>query len=192
MGNLRELIEKNRSYRRFDQSAGITTAQLEKWIELARFSASGRNMQPLKYALSTGKALNDQIFSHLAWAGYLTDWDGPAEGERPVAYIAVLHDKQVSEKYFCDDGIAMQSILLGAAEDGYGGCIIGSVNRKKVAELLKLPAHLEILWMVALGKPAEKVMVEDADGENIRYWRDENDIHHVPKRRLNDLIWPAQ
>jgi nitroreductase len=86
----------------------------------------------------------------------------------------------------------MQSILLGAAEDGYGGCIIGSVNRKKVAELLKLPAHLEILWMVALGKPAEKVMVEDADGENIRYWRDENDIHHVPKRRLNDLIWPAQ
>lgn len=192
MGNLRELIEKNRSYRRFDQSAGITTAQLEKWIELARFSASGRNMQPLKYALSTGKALNDQIFSHLAWAGYLTDWDGPAEGERPVAYIAVLHDKQVSEKYFCDDGIAMQSILLGAAEDGYGGCIIGSVNRKKVAELLKLPAHLEILWIVALGKPAEKVVVEDSDGENIRYWRDENDIHHVPKRTLNDLIWPAK
>lgn len=192
MGNLRELIEKNRSYRRFDQSAGITTAQLEKWIELARFSASGRNMQPLKYALSTGKVLNDQIFSHLAWAGYLTDWDGPAEGERPVAYIAVLHDKQVSEKYFCDDGIAMQSILLGAAEDGYGGCIIGSVNRKKVAELLKLPAHLEILWIVALGKPAEKVVVEDSDGENIRYWRDENDIHHVPKRTLNDLIWPAK
>ncbi len=192
MGNLRELIEKNRSYRRFDQSAGITTAQLEKWIELARFSASGRNMQPLKYALSTGKVLNDQIFSHLAWAGYLTDWDGPAEGERPVAYIAVLHDMQVSEKYFCDDGIAMQSILLGAAEDGYGGCIIGSVNRKKVAELLKLPAHLEILWIVALGKPAEKVVVEDSDGENIRYWRDENDIHHVPKRTLNDLIWPAK
>ena len=194
MGNLRELIEKNRSYRRSDadQSAGITTAQLEKWIELARFSASGRNMQPLKYALSTGKVLNDQIFSHLAWAGYLTDWDGPAEGERPVAYIAVLHDMQVSEKYFCDDGIAMQSILLGAAEDGYGGCIIGSVNRKKVAELLKLPAHLEILWIVALGKPAEKVVVEDSDGENIRYWRDENDIHHVPKRTLNDLIWPAK
>lgn len=192
MGNIRELVEKNRSYRRFDQSAGITTAQLEKWIELARFSASGRNMQPLKYALSTGKVLNDQIFSHLAWAGYLTDWDGPAEGERPVAYIAVLHDRQVSEKYFCDDGIAMQSILLGATEDGYGGCIIGSVNRKKVAELLKLPAHMEILWIVALGKPAEKVVVEDAEGENIRYWRDENDIHHVPKRTLNDLIWQAQ
>ncbi len=191
MENLKELVKKNRSYRRFDQSAEITTSQLLKWIELARFSASGRNMQPLKYALSAQPTLNDEIFRHLAWAGYLKEWDGPAEGERPAAYIAVLHDKLVSDKYFCDDGIAMQSILLGAVEDGYGGCIIGSVNREKVAELLKLPAHLEILWIIALGRPAEAIVLDDIDGEDIRYWRDENDLHHVPKRKLNDLVWPA-
>ena len=172
MESLRELVRKNRSYRRFDQSAEITTGQLMNWIELARFSASGRNMQPLKFALSTDKKLNRELFTHLAWAGYLTNWKGPAEGERPVAYIAVLHDKQVSDKYFCDDGIAMQSILLGATEAGYGGCILGSVNRKKVAELLELPAHLEILWMIALGKPAETVVLDDAEGYQIRYWRD--------------------
>ncbi len=186
-----ELIAKNRSYRRFRQSERITADQLRKWIALARFSASGRNMQPLKYAFSTDEFLNHEIFGHLAWAGYLTGWGGPEEGERPAAYIAVLHDKQISDSYFCDDGIAMQSILLGAVSDGYGGCIIGSVNRAKVAALLKLPPHLSILWVIALGKPAETVILHDLEGENIRYWRDENDIHHVPKRKLNDLIWPV-
>lgn len=139
MIQLQELVLKNRSYRRFRQSEPITTDQVKKWIGLARLSASGRNMQPLKYAISTQRPLNDSIFSHLAWAGYLSDWKGPAEGERPAAYIVVLHDTKISGKYYCDDGIAMQSILLGAVNDGYGGCIIGSVNRAAVAQLLGLP-----------------------------------------------------
>lgn len=187
-----ELIRTNRSYRRFHQSERITVEQLEKWISLARFSASGRNMQPLKYALSTEESMNNEIFGHLAWAGYLTDWAGPSEGEKPAAYIVVLHDKYISDNYFCDDGIAMQSILLGAVSDGYGGCIIGSVNRAKVAAMLNLPPHLHILWVIALGKPAESVILHDLEGDNIRYWRDENNIHHVPKRKLKELIWKAQ
>lgn len=184
-----ELIKRNRSYRRFQEEERITGEMLFRWIELARFSASGRNMQPLKFAVSANKELNERIFPNLAWAGYLTDWGGPAEGERPAAYIAVLHDKSLSEKYYCDDGIAMQSILLGAVEDGYGGCIIGSVNRARVARILELPEHLEILWMIALGKPAETVILHDLEGSDIRYWRDEDGIHHVPKRKLEDLIF---
>ena len=111
---IRELIIKNRSYRRFDSSVKISNEQLKKWIELARFSASGRNMQSLKYMVCTNPVINDKIFPFLGWAGYLIDWKGPEEGERPVAYIAVLHDKTIAENYYCDDGIAMQSILLGA------------------------------------------------------------------------------
>lgn len=185
---IRELITKNRSYRRFDSSVKISNDQVSKWIDLARLSASGRNAQPLKYAVVTGSETCAKIFPFLGWAGYLTDWKGPDENERPVTYIAVLKDNNISENHFCDDGIAMQSILLGAVEAGFGGCMIGSVNKSKVARILDLPEHLEILWMIALGKPAEEVVLEEA-ADDIRYWRDENDVHHVPKRPLDEIIF---
>lgn len=184
-----DLIKKNRSYRRFDSSVRITPAQIEKWIELARFSPSARNMQPLKFVISTDDDTNKLIFPNLGWAGYLKDWDGPSEGERPVAYIAILQDKSLSENRYCDDGIAIQSILLGAVEEGFGGCIIGTVNKSNVAKILKLPEKLEILWMIALGKPSEKVVLETATDNDIKYWRDKEGVHHVPKRPLSDLIY---
>jgi nitroreductase len=186
--NLSELVEKNRSYRRFLEKEKITVQQIEKWIGLSRLTASGRNNQPLKYIGSVNPELNAGIFRLLAWAGYLTDWPGPAEGERPAAYIVVMHDKSISENRYCDDGIAVQTILLGAVEDGYGGCIIGSVNKAKLAALLQLREHLEIIWVIALGKPAETVVIEEMKGDDVKYWRDENQIHHVPKRALNQLI----
>ncbi len=185
---IRDLIIKNRSYRRFDQSVKIPTEKLVSWIELARFSASGRNMQPLKYIICNSSDINAKIFPCLGWAGYLNKWPGPAEGERPVSYIVIAHDKSLSQNYFCDDGIAAQSILLGAVEDGYGGCMIASVNKSKVAKILGLPEHLDILMLIALGRPSEKVVIDDAIEGDIKYWRDENDVHHVPKRSLEELI----
>lgn len=186
---LRELITRNRSYRRFDQSVMIDAALIRRWIELARFSASGRNMQSLKYVICTSKETAGEIFPCLGWAGYLTGWGGPAEGERPAAYVAIVHDRSLSDKYYCDDGIAAQSILLGAVESGYGGCIIGSVNKTRVSEILGLPDHLAILWIIALGKPVENVVIEDCTDGDIRYWRDENQVHHVPKRTLGELVF---
>ena len=186
---IRDLIIKNRSYRRFDSSVKISFKQIERWIELARFSASGRNMQPLKYAVCTDELINEKIFPNLGWAGYLEKWKGPEEGEKPVAYIAVLHDKSLSDNYYCDDGIAIQSILLGAVEDGFGGCIIGTINKRKVVKILKLPENLEILWMIALGKPVEECVLETAIKSDIKYWRDENQMHHVPKRPLEEIIY---
>lgn len=186
---IRDLIIKNRSYRRFDANEKISIEQLEKWIELARFSASGRNMQPLKYALVSDDATCADIFPNLGWAGYLTSWKGPEENERPAAYIAVVHDTSLSENYYCDDGIAVQSILLGAVEDGYGGCILGSVNKTKVAKILQLPDNLQILWLIALGKPAETCVIDDVKDDDIKYWREEDGTHHVPKRNLDELIW---
>lgn len=179
---------KNRSYRRFIQSDKISLEQLTSWVELARFSASGRNSQPLKYILTNDEATNDAVFECLAWAGYFTDWKGPDVGEQPSAYITMLHDKSIADKYFCDDGIAAQSILLGAVEAGFGGCIIASVNRKRLGEILRLPEHLEIIQVLALGKPVEKVVIDDAVDGEIKYWRDEKSVHHVPKRTLDELI----
>ena len=184
---IRDLIQKNRSYRRFDSNVKLSAEQISQWIDLARMSASGRNMQPLKYAIVTQPEVCAKIFPFLGWAGYLSDWKGPAESERPVAYVAVLKDRLVSENHYCDDGIAIQSILLGAVEDGFGGCIIGSVNKSKVSRILQLPENLEILWLIALGKPAEKVELETSSGD-IKYWRDNESVHHVPKRPLDEII----
>ena len=185
---LKDLILKNRSYRRFYQSERITASLLTDWIDLARNSASARNIQPLKYLLSTEETLNARIFENLAWAGYLADWPGPEEGERPSAYIIMLHDTNISPNYHCDDGIAAQSILLGAAEAGYGGCMIYSVNRAKLAELLNLPEHLPIIQVIALGKPKETVVLEEMKNNDVKYWRDENRVHHVPKRSLEEIV----
>lgn len=185
---IRELIIKNRSYRRFNSEMKITKEQIESWIDLARLSASARNAQPLKYAFSVSDEMNSEIFKHLGWAGYLSNWKGPIEGERPVAYIAVLKDITIADNHYCDDGIAMQSILLGAVEDGFGGCMIGSVNKSKVSRIFQLPENLELLWIIALGQPIEEVVIETA-AEDIKYWRDENEVHHVPKRSLDDVIF---
>lgn len=185
---IRDLILRNRSYRRFDSAVKIDLTRIERWIDLARMSPSGRNMQPLKYAVCTDEKINALIFPHLGWAGYLKDWNGPAENERPVAYIAILLDRKLAENHYCDEGIAMQSILLGAVEEGFGGCIIGSVNKSRMAKVLKLPENLEILNVLALGKPAEKVVLDTAENGEIKYWRDENSVHHVPKRPLKEVI----
>jgi len=183
------LVLRNRSYRRYDESFEIPVTELEHLIELARLSSSSRNLQPLKYIISNSKERNAIIFSTLSWAGYLRDWPGPVEGERPSAYIIMLGDTKISSGFSIDPGIAAQSILLGAAEKGYGGCIIGTVNKENLEKQLKIPSHLEVMYVIALGKPVEVVQLEDVkENGDIKYWRDEHKVHHVPKRLLKDII----
>jgi nitroreductase len=186
---LKELVLKNRSYRRFYQEVAIELDTLRQLVDLARLSASGSNLQPLKYILSYDPDKNASIFPQLGWAAYLKDWPGPSEGERPSAYIIILGDKKIRESFGCDHGIAAQSILLGATEKGLGGCIIATVRKEALRQALDIPDHYEILLVLALGKPKEVVKIKDvgADG-NIKYWRDEAGIHHVPKRSLDEII----
>lgn len=186
---IKDLIVKNRSCRRFHQELAVDRQTLRELIELARLSPSAANLQPLRYILSCEPEKNALIFPHLGWAGYLKDWPGPAEGERPSAYIIVLGDTHVSKSFGCDHGIAAQSILLGAAEKGLGGCMIGTVQREELRNTLDIPARYEILLVLALGKPREKVVIEAADNTgDIKYWRDSQGTHHVPKRPLDELI----
>jgi len=186
---IRDLIVKNRSYRRFFQEVPIEPETLKELVDLARLSASAANKQPLKYILSYEPEKNALIFPCLRWAGYIKDWRGPAEGERPSAYIIVLGDTRISPAFLCDHGVAAQSILLGATEKGLGGCILAAVQRTKLSKLLEIPEHYEILLVLALGKPKEKVTLETVgpDGD-IKYWRDKDEVHHVPKRKLDDII----
>lgn len=188
MSCIKDLILKNRSYRRFYESETIPRETLLELIELARLSPSARNAQTIKYLISNSQERNSLVFQTLAWAGYLKDWDGPKPGERPSAYLIMVNDTRVFDNYFCDDGIAAQSILLGAVEKGLGGCIIGSVDRIKLQKSLKIPQHFKIILVLALGKPKEKVVIETAIDGNIKYYRDANEVHHVPKRPLDELV----
>jgi nitroreductase len=183
-----ELIKKNRSFRRFHQEVAIPESDLREMVDNARLTPSGRNAQTLRYLLSNTPEMNARIFPTTAWAGYLTGWVGPAEGERPSAYIVILNDDTISKTYFCDHGIASLAILLTAVEKGYGGCIIASVKHDVLREALHIPEQYSIVQVIALGKPAETVVIETVVDGDTKYWRDEQSIHHVPKRSLEDII----
>lgn len=186
--NIKDLVTNTRTVRRFDESFRIEYKMLEQLVGIARLSASGANKQPLKFLLYNSPADCARIFPFTAWAGYLTEWSGPEPGERPAAYIIILGDTAISASFGVDHGIAAQSIMLGATESGLGGCIIGSIRRNELRKELKLPIQYEILLILALGKPVEKVVIEVVKDGDIKYWRDKDKTHHVPKRRLEDLI----
>lgn len=186
---IRDLILKNRSYRRFNEDVAVEMETLRGLVDLARCSASGANRQPLKYYLAYTPERNAKIFPALNWAAALTDWSGPSEGERPSAYIIVLGDTTISKTFGVDHGIAAQSIMLGAVDKGLGGCMLASVNREELRKVLDIPEQYEILLVLALGSSKEKVVLEEIElGADTRYWRDADSVHHVPKRRLDDVI----
>jgi nitroreductase len=184
-----DLVKANRSCRRFDEQHPIATSTLLELVDLARLSASAANLQPLKYIVSCEPAANAKIFECLKWAYYLKDWPGPGPGERPGAYILMMNDTLISQEVDCDHGIAAQSILLGAREKGLAGCMLAAVNRPKLSAALDIPAHLTIRLVLAIGKPKETIVIDDMGTQgDIRYWRDPGQVHHVPKRRLEDIV----
>ena len=186
--NLREIVAKTRSYRRFDQSFRIDGNILVQLVDLARLSASGANRQPLKYLIYNTPEDCARVFPSVVWAAYLRDWDGPEEGERPSAYIIILGDKTLAEGFGVDHGIAAQSIMLGATEAGLGGCMIASIRRELLRNELHIPDSFEILLILALGKPVETVILDKIKDGDVKYWRDSEQNHHVPKRSLSEII----
>lgn len=188
---LKELLKKDRSYRRFDENHIVDRETLLRIVELTRYCASGRNLQPLKYYIVNDGETSEKIFPLLKWAGYLQDWDGPENGERPSAYLIQCLDTTLTKNYLCDDGIQLQTLTLGAVAQGLGCCIIKSFDSIKLKEILGMPDHLEPLYVVAIGRPVEKVVIEDmdlTDNRDIKYYRTPDGIHHVPKRALDELV----
>lgn len=186
---LRDIVENSRSVRRFHGDRKIEEGQLKELVDLARLTPSGANKQPLKYIVTCNENVNEEIYKTLGWAGYLNDWDGPIPTERPTGYIIMLRDNNITKAMTFDEGIAAQTIFLGAREMGLGGCFIGNLKRNELRRVLEISEDYEISLVVALGYPKEEVVVDEIDKDmDIKYWRDERQVHHVPKRKLEDIL----
>lgn len=187
---LKDLVLKNRSYRRFFEDERICELTLRELVDTARNTAASVNFQVLKYKLVNQPEENKRVFENLAWAGLLKDWKGPEEGERPSAYIIVLCDKSISLSKPIDVGIAAQTILLGAAEKGLGGCMFGSIRRENLAKEFSIDLERFLIELViALGKPKETVkLVSLPENGSTAYYRDKDGVHYVPKRSLDEII----
>lgn len=189
--DLFNLLKTNRSYRRFEETVQVSRQTLEQLVSLSRITASGRNAQPLKYRMVTDPAEREALFPALAWAGYFKDWPGPAAGERPAAYLIQCLDSRYGTDCLCDDGLQLEAITLGATTLGLGCCIIKAFDKDAVKKSLELPEGMEPRYVLALGKPAEKVVIEDMTGnpdDDFKYYRTPDSVHHVPKRPLSELI----
>ena len=185
---IKDLILKNRSYRRYYQDTPVSMETLKELADLGRISSTGANKQPLKYILCSDPETNAKIFDLISWAGALKDWPGPEEGERPTAYIIMLADTTIG-KAGVDHGIAGTNILLGAVEKGLGGCMLATVKHGPLREHLDIDEKYEILLVLSIGKPKEIVQLDPVEeGGSTTYYRDEQQVHHVPKRKLEDVI----
>ncbi|MDE6753637.1 MAG: nitroreductase family protein [Muribaculaceae bacterium] len=188
---LRQLIIEDRTVRRFDENRKIEDNHLRSLIELTRYCHSGRNAQPLKYLLVNSEEYCQKIYPLLKWAGYFKDWDGPEPGERPSAYIIQCLDSHYGKDCLCDDGLQLEAISLGMKTFGLSGCIIKAFNQPALKEVLSIDERYIPRYVFALGYPLETVVIEDMDGNenaDFKYFRTPDGVHHVPKRRLNELI----
>lgn len=186
----KDLVYQNRSYRAFDESRPITAEDMRALIELARHIPSGMNKQPLRYRIVSEPAELEKMLANTRYAGALSI-KLPPKGQKPTGFIAIFADTEVGSPeglVLKDCGIAAQTILLGAAEMGFGGCMLGSFHPARLSADLDIPARYRPLLVIALGTPAEQVVLEDADGDAVTYYRDAENVHHVPKRRLEDIL----
>jgi len=190
VSKLKNLVLKNRSYRGYDRSIRQTKKELMELIDHARLMPAARNAQPLKYFLAFEDEVVSAILPHTFWAGSLPDLDLPFDGTEPTSFIVILQDTKlqpVLTQFQTDVGISAATITLAATEKGLGCCMIGSYSATGIKEVMRLPEHLVPVLLIAIGKPAEKIVLIDAETTDTTYYRD-NFTHYVPKRKLEDIV----
>jgi len=181
-----DAILSRRSIRRFQQKQ-MPREMLEKFVNAARIAPSAANLQPLEYVIVDKKEVCAKIFQTIGWAAYIKPTWAPSEEERPTAYIVIL-TKDIKNKYYLRDAsLAAENILLTAEAEGVGSCILCKIDKEKIKEILTIPDTAHVDSMIALGYKAENPVIEDLT-DSVKYWRGENEVLHVPKRKLRDVL----
>lgn len=178
-----------RSYRRFDEGDPIGRPLLLTLVNLARRTGCAGNQQHLRYHVVSEAEERDVVAERLGWAAMLKDWAGPSDHERPTGYVIICSEKPTSNIRSIDVGIAAQTMLLAATDAGYGGCMLKNYKADLGDALGIDSGRYTVQLVVAFGKPAEKVVLEKAGADgSLAYWRDEDDVHHVPKLSLEGVL----
>lgn len=185
--NISEAIKNRRTIRKFEQKP-VDRSVLVHLVDLARIAAYPANIQPLKFAIIDSKEITDKIFVMTKWAGYLSDGT-PKENERPTAYIAILGDTKIkqSENYEVEAGSAVTTMMLGALEEGLGTCWLGAIDRDGIKSLLNLDSSLNVVYLLAIGYPAQKSKAVEIKNGDIKYF-EQDGVINVPKRSLDEII----
>ena len=186
MDKVYRIILRRRSIRRFQQKR-IPLAFLKKLVNSARLAPSGANLQPCEYIVVDNSTLLDKVFATLKWAGYIAPAGNPPEGKRPAAYIIILINKEINKYGEKDAAASIENMILTALEKGIGSCWIGSIERGRLRQILKIPKEYKIDSVLALGYSAEKSVAEKFKG-SIKYWKDSSRVFHVPKRELKTIL----
>jgi nitroreductase len=188
MGLVYDTICSRRSVRKFLQTP-VSMDTLMHMVNAARLAPSAANQQPCEFIVVMESGMVDAMFPYLKWADAISPFGIPGELERPTAYILVLIDLHKKKKGGeVDAAAAIENMLLTAAEEGMGTCWLGSFSHKKIKGQFRIPHHMKLQAVVAVGFPAERPLTVEMHS-SMKYWKDEHGVLHVPKRKLEDICF---
>lgn len=185
VASLGRLLQRNRSYRGYDNKFVVRNDQLRSIIETATLCPSARNQQVLRFRPVLSDEA-DKVLKHIRLGGALPELHLPFEGSEPRAFVVICSTVEESKYVDIDLGIVAQTMLLRATELGLGGICIGAFDHAEIREALQLP--YEPLLVLAIGRPDERIELEPChEGDSLTYYR-EGGVHYVPKICVDDLI----
>ena len=171
---------------RFYQRKAVAEEHLLHLIDVARRAPSAANNQILRYTVVRNPDRVQAVFLHTAWAGRVKPKRTPEWGfNAPPAFIAVSAVKNgptLPPLAYADAGAAIMAMQYAATDANLGSCWIGAFKAREVAALLEIPDSEQLLFLLAVGHPAEApVQDEIGMGDDVGYYLDTFDVLHVPK-----------
>lgn len=183
-----ETLASRRTYRRFAQTP-VPQDVVDDMIEAVRLSSCGANRQAVRLVIVNKPDDVARVQPLVKWAAYLPPEQGtPKADEQPTLFVAVVLDTSISGDLATDAGIALANLTLAAWDKGVGSCIMGSINRPKLTQMLGLSETEKLHVMVALGYPTHAARaVPMTEQTGVKYYLDENRDYCVPKRSKEEI-----
>jgi nitroreductase len=156
-------LAKTRYSSRMYKSDPVEREAVERCLEAARLAPSACNSQPWKFIVCDRDPLRENLVEQAFSGIYAMN---SFAKKAPVIIAVVRQSSQYASKLggmfrgtdfsLLDIGMACEHLVLQAAEEGLGTCILGWFNEKNVKKMLDLPFSAKVDLLISLGHPAEK------------------------------------
>ncbi|MFA5628720.1 MAG: nitroreductase family protein [Dehalococcoidales bacterium] len=144
-----EVIKKRYSVRSY-KPIPVEEEKLEIILEAARIAPTACNRQPFLFIVFEPQGKEEELkrVYHGLWL---------SEAPVIICACAIPSESWVrrdgTNYSFIDLAIAVDHLILAAADLGLGTCWVGAFDVSAVREMLKLPAHIEPLVLIPIGYP---------------------------------------